>query len=172
METLQEGCETCQEEQASVVAAAVPVPVAVHKDSAMVVVAVASTAQKVFHLKKDAVGLLAAGCGACAYGPTPIFAGGGGDALAGDVDEPCDGETGSWAVHDIRWRVAAVLAAAVLQKLIQLLHVEVELLEPDVLWFHQDWPGLCLLAHKRTGKHMMTLRTDQVEVDQKKFWHA
>ena len=59
-------------------------------------------------------------------------------------------------------------AAAVLQKLIQLLHVEVELLEPDVLWFHLDWPGLCLLAHTRTGKRMMTLRTDQVEVDQKK----
>ena len=150
-------------------------------------VATASTAQEVFHLEETLLASLlpvatllafcppvggACGCGACAYGPTPIFAGGGGDALAGDVDEPCDGETGSWAVHDIRWRVAAVLAAAVLQKLIQLLHVEVELLEPDVLWFHQDWPGLCLLAHKRTGKHMMTLRTDQVEVDQKKFWHA
>ena len=37
---------------AGVVAVAVPVPVAVHRDSALVVVAAASTAQEVFHLEE------------------------------------------------------------------------------------------------------------------------
>ena len=56
---------------------------AVHRDLPLVV-AVASIAQEVFHLEEtllgcDAAGLLACGCGVCAYGPMPIFVGGGGD---------------------------------------------------------------------------------------------
>ena len=106
-----EECETCQEEQASVVAAAVLAPVAVHKDLALVVVAAASTAQEVFPLEETLLASLlpvatllafcppvggACGCGACAYGPTPIFVGGGGDDHADHVHEPCGGEMGSW----------------------------------------------------------------------------
>ena len=52
------------------VAAAVPVPVAVYKDLALVVVAAASTAQEVFFSGGDAVGLLAAGCDAAGLLPT------------------------------------------------------------------------------------------------------
>ena len=63
MEKLREEHETYQEEQALVVAVAVPVLAAVHRDLALVV-AVASIAQEVFHLQKDAVGLLATGCDA------------------------------------------------------------------------------------------------------------
>ena len=33
------------------------------------------------------------------------------------------------------------------------------LLELAALWLHPDWPGLCLLAHKRTEKRMMIWRT-------------
>ena len=45
------------------------------------------------------------------------------------------------------------------QKLIQLLGAAAGPLEQVALGLHPDWPGLCLLAHKRTEKHMMTWRT-------------
>ena len=99
------------------------------------------------------------GCGVCAYGLTPIFVGGGGDDHADR--EPFGGARGSWAANDLHSQVATgLLAAAALPKLIQLLHVEAGLLEQDVFWLYQDWPGLCLLAHKRIGKRMMTLQTN------------
>ena len=106
---------------------------AVHRDLPLVV-AVASIAQEVFRLWPDA-----------------------------DLRRRwwrC-GVRGSWATHDLHLQVATgLLAAAALQKLTQLLHVEVGLPEQDVLWLHRDWRGLCLLAHKRTGKRMMTLQTN------------
>ena len=83
----------------------------------------------------DAVGLLAAGCdaagllptgwccGVCAYGPMPIFVGGGGEDHADHDHEPFGGVRGSWAAHDLHLQVATeLLAAAALQKLTQLLH--------------------------------------------------
>ena len=94
------------------------------------------------------------------YGPMPIFVGGGGDDHADHDHEPFGGVRGSWAAHDLHLQVATELAAAALQKLTQLLHVEVGLPEQGVLGLHRDWPGLCLLAHKRTGKRMMTLQTN------------
>ena len=104
----------------------------------------------------------ACGCGVCACGPTPIFVGGGGGDDHADHDhEPFDGVRGSCAAHGLDLPVATeLLAAAALQKLTQLLHVEVVLPKPDVLGLHRHWPGLCLLAHKRTGKRMMTLQTN------------
>ena len=89
----------------------------------------------------------------------PIFVGGGGDDHADH--KAFGGVRGSWATHDLHLQVATgLLTAAALQKLIQLLHVEVGLLEQDVFWLYQDWPGLCLLAHKRTGTRLMTLQTN------------
>ena len=156
MEKLQAEHETYHEEQAVAVAIAAPVLAAVHRDLALVV-AVASTAQEVSHLEETLLASLppvatlafypplggVCGCGVCAYGPTPIFVGGGGDDHADH--EPFGGARGSWATHDLHLQVATgLLAAAALQKLIQLLHVEVGLLEQ---------------AHKRTGKRM-TLQTN------------
>ena len=155
-------------------AVAAPVLAAVHRDLALAVAA-ASFAEEVFHLEETLLASLpplatllafypvggACGCGACAYGPMPIFVGGGGDDHADHDHEPFGGVRGSWAAHDLHLQVATgLLAAAALQKLTQRLHVEVGLLEQDVLWLHRDWPGLCLLAHKRTGKRMMTLQTN------------
>ena len=156
-------------------AVAVPVLAAVHRDWALVVAA-ASIVQEVFHLEETLLASLppvamllafyppvggACGCGVCAYGPMPIFVGGGGDDHADHDHEPFGGVRGSWATHDLHLQVATrLLAAAALQKLTQLLHVGVGLPEQDVLWLHRDWPGLCLLAHKRTGKRMMTLQTN------------
>ena len=128
---LREEHETCQEAQALVVAVAAPALAAVHRDWALVV-AVAAIAQEVFHLEETLLaslplvarllGLLstvggACGCGVCAYGPMPIFVGGGGDDRADHDHEPCGGVRGSWAAQDLH----KLLAAAALQKLTQLL---------------------------------------------------
>ena len=90
----------------------------------------------------------ACGCGVCAYGPTPIFVGGGGGHDHADhAHEPFDDVRGSCAAHGLHLPVATeLLAAAALQKLTELLHVEAVLPEPDVLGLHRDWPGLCLLS--------------------------
>ena len=108
MEKLREEHETCQEAQGLVVAVAVPVLAAVHRDSALVV-AVAAIAQEVFHLEETLLAALlpvasllaffppvggACGCGVCAYGPMPIFVGGGGDDHADHDQEPCGGVRG------------------------------------------------------------------------------
>ena len=96
------------------------------------------------------------GAGAVACGPMPILVGGGGDDDACLDHEPFGG---FWVAPDLHLQAqiaTGLLVAQVLQKLIQLLHVVVGLLEPDAFWLYQDWPGLCLLAHKRTEKRMMT----------------
>ena len=81
-------------------------------------------------------------------------------AMAGHNHEPFGGVRGSWAAHDLHLQIATgLLVTAALQKLIQLMHMAAGLLEPDAFWLYQDWPGLCLLAHKRTGKRMMTWQT-------------
>ena len=187
MEKLREEHETRQEAQALVVAVAAPVLAAVHRDLALAV-AVAAIAQEVFHLEETLLASLppvamllafcppvggARGCGvmarrrsssAVAAMTTPIT-----------ITSPSVAWGGSWAAHDLHLQVATkLLVAAALQKLTQLLHVEVGLPEQDVLGLHRDWPGLCLLAHKRTGKRMMTLQTNHstVEGDQRKFGTA
>ena len=118
MEKLREEHETYQEEQALVVAVAVPVLAAVHRDLALMV-AVASIAQEVFHLEETLLALPpvamllafyppvggACGCGVCAYGPMPIFVGGGGDDHADHDHEPFAGVRGSWATHDLHLQV-------------------------------------------------------------------
>ena len=149
---LREALETCQEAQQALVAvAAVPV---------------LAIAREAFYLEETLLASLppvVCGCGAgvCAYGPTPILVGGGGDDYAGHDHEPFGGVRGSWAAHDLHLQIATgLLVAAALQKLIQLMHVAVDLLEPDAFWLYQDWPDLCLLARKRTGKRMMTWQTN------------
>ena len=93
----------------------------------------------------------ACGCDAdaVACGLTPILVGGGGDDVAVPVSSPsgplllctcrCRSQPGCWS-HRISKINSAVAG----------------LLEPDAFWLYQDWPGLCLLAHKRTEKRMMT----------------
>ena len=99
--------------------------------------------------------------------------GGGGAAyldhayLAGLADASFCGltETGElvWACLALRLRMQIEVwrpeVAQDEQKLIQLLGAAAGLLEQVALGLHPDWPGLCLLAHKRTEKHMMTWRT-------------
>ena len=90
---------------------------------------------------------------ACGAKPTLLGGGGGGDGVLDP--EPV------WAAPapQLRMRISVgllVVAQDLLQKLIQLLHVVVGLLEPDAFWLYQDWPGLRLLAHKRTEKRTMT----------------
>ena len=138
MEKLREEHETYQEEQAVAVAIAAPVLAAGHRDLAS-----ASIAQEVSYLKKTLLASLPAVAMLLAFYP------------------PFGGARGSWATHDLHLQAATgLLAVAALQKLIQLLHVEVGLLEQDVFRLDQGWPGLRLLAHKRTGKRMMTLQTN------------
>ena len=118
--------EECEEAQALVVAVAVPVLAAVHRDLALVV-AVAAIAQQVFHLEETLLASLppvamlltfcppvggACGCGVCAYGPMPIFVGGGGDDHADHDHEPFGGVRGSWAAHDLHLQVATELLDA------------------------------------------------------------
>ena len=60
---------------------------------------------------------------------------------------------GFWASHVLHYEGATeLLVATAPRKRIQLFHVEVGLQVRDVLLHHQDWPRLCLLAHKRTEK--------------------
>ena len=75
----------------------------------------ASIAQEVSHLEETLLASLppvamllpvggVCGCGVCAYGPTPIFVGGGGDDHADH--KPFGGVRGSWATHDLHLQVA------------------------------------------------------------------
>ena len=69
----------------------------------------------------------------------PTLVGGGGDDDACPDHEPFGGVMGFWAAHDLRLQIATgLLVAKALQKLIQLLHVVVGLLEPDAFWLLRD----------------------------------